>query len=355
MKPDSSEEQLFSGIIYLVYAFDMGDDINLESVGQSSVVHTISREWPKYLKSYHKPLSIELPSKHRGTKALYANLHHFGAISIVYSIPFKGSLQSLRDKLNDLDGQFQEQSVDDAHRLFNKIEKYITQPKFFHQRNSYSVIAIDPDVTVPAKQLREQYGPLIASTLRFETTTISLFQIEDILESATGYYRNDLVVIDTEAAFVYDHHANELIDFFEIAIIDQLELRYFDQLLDRKLDEVYNGTLQQPRFKNCLPFVGTMYDPIGELSKLKVDVSVITERLGSSIKTVGEVYYSEIYGLLTEKLELEALRQSVAKKLAIIRDVRTIYQNKVNSIREDILSVLIIILIFTELVVGLLK
>jgi hypothetical protein len=104
-----------------------------------------------------------------------------------------------------------------------------------------------------------------------------------------------------------------------------------------------------------MPFIGIMYDPISELSKLKVDISVITERLGSSIKTVGDVYYSEIYDLLVTKLELDALRKAIDKKLSIIREVRTIYQEQVNAIREDLLSVLIIILIFTELVVGIVK
>jgi hypothetical protein len=355
MKPEQSDEHIFSGTIYLIYAFDMGDDINLEAVARSPHTHTISRDWPKYLKSYHKPLSIELPSSAQGNKAMYANLHHYGAVSVVYQIPFKGTLDSLRNKLNDLDAQYQEQSIQDAHKLYHKIKKHIAQPNFFHQKNSYLVMAIDPQTEVPAKKLREEYGSLIASTLRFEKTNISQFQVEDILESATGYYRNDLVIIDTEAAFAYDHQADELLDFFELAITQQLELRYFDNLLNSKLDEVYNRTIKKPSFRNCLPFIGTMYDPIGELSQLKVDISVITERLGSAIKTVGEVYYSEIYDLLSEKLELNVLRSSVEKKLAIVRDVRTIYQTKVNSIREDLLSVLIIILIFIELLVALFK
>lgn len=350
--------KIFSGNIYLIYGFDIGDDVNLHAVRHCPVVHTLSREWPKYLKSYHKPLSVEVPSAthdEQAIKPLYANLHHFGTISLVYSVPFKGTLDALRDKLADLDSQFQEQSVEAAHRLFKNIEKHVTQPKFFHLRNSYLVMAIDPEADIPVQQLREQYGPTIASALRFEKTTISEFQVEDVLKSATGYYRNDLVIIDTQAAFAYDREASELIDFFELTIVQQLELRYFDRLLDYKLDEVYNGQLQKPTLKNCLPFIGTMYDPIGELSKLKVDISVITERLEGTIRTVGEVYYAEIYDLLAQTLELKELRSAVEKKLSIVREVRTIYQSKVNSIREDILTVLIILLIAIEVVIGLFK
>ncbi len=348
------EEQHFSGTVYLIYAFDVGDEITIDAVRASSHMHIMPRSWPEYLKSYHKPLTVGLPG-HSAEKLLYANLHHFGAISMVYQVPFKGTMASLRNQLSDIDAQLREQSSKDAHTLFKKIEAHVAQPKFFHLRDCYMVLAIEPISEMTALQVRERYGSLIASALRFEKTNMSQFQIEDILESATGYYREDLVIIDTEAAFVYDRSALDLLDFFELTTVQRLELRYFGSVLDRKLDEVYNKKLQKPSFKNCMPFIGIMYDPISELSKLKVDISVITERLGSSIKTVGDVYYSEIYDLLVTKLELDALRKAIDKKLSIIREVRTIYQEQVNAIREDLLSVLIIILIFTELVVGIVK
>jgi hypothetical protein len=355
---DNKEEEkhIFSGNINLFYTFDVGEDINLEVIKENPDIYVIRRDFPSYLKSYHKPLTVELPSAGRSTKALYANIHHFGVISVVYQIPFKGTLQSLREKLNDVHGKFKEKSVEDIHALFLKTTNAIVQPRFFHKRNHYAVIQIDPQEALKdSKKLRKKYGPLIASTLRFEKTSLSEQQVEDILESATGYYREDLVVIDTEAAFVYDKTPEELFDFFELSLIQQLELRYFDNLLDDKLDAVYNNKLEKPSWGNCLPFVGTMYDAIGELSKMKVDISVITDRLENSIKTGGEAYYSEIYNLLVETLELNEWRVSVDKKLHLIRDIKTIYQSKVNAIREDMFSLLITILIFVELLVGLFK
>jgi len=354
IKNTHTDKQIFSGKVYLIYAFDIGDEIAIDMVRASSRLHIVPRSWPDYLKSYHKPLTVCLTPQEE-TYLYRANLHHFGGLSLVYQVPFEGTLHSLRNKLSDLDFQLRKQSTIDAHTLFKKIEAHVSQPKFFHQRDSYMVLAIEPTAEVSATQLRDRYGALIVSALRFEKTSISQFQMEDILESATGYYREDLVIIDTEAAFVYDRSAQDLLDFFELTTIQRLELRYFSSVLDRKLDDVYNKKLQKPSFKNYMPFVGIMYDPVSELSKLKVDISVITERLGNSIKTVGDVYYSEIYDLLVNKLELDTLRSAIEKKLSIIQEVRTIYQNQISSIREDLLEVLIIILIFTELVVAIIK
>ena len=102
-----------------------------------------------------------------------------------------------------------------------------------------------------------------------------------------------------------------------------------------------------------MPFVSsTPQDPIEELGKLKVGVSVITERLEGSIKTAGEPYFSELYTLLVEKLDLISWRNAIDRKLSIIENVQSTYQRKIDIIHEDILSVLVIILIFIEIIVG---
>jgi hypothetical protein len=354
MPTNLANEHIFTGNIYLVYAFDIGDAINIGQVKATGNLQTIARIWPNYFKHYHIPLTVDLPSGKNGMKCIRANIHHFGVLSLIYKVPFKDTLTSLRNKLTKLDELYENQSAHDANALYKSIKAFTAQQKFFHHRTSYLVIHIDPQPEIfDSALLSEKFGPIIASSLRFETTTISNFQIDDILQSSTGYYRQDLVIIDTEAAFVYDDECYDLLDFFEFALIQQLELQYFDKLLDTKLDDIYEQAIQPKSLYNYLPFVGILYDPLGELSKLKVDISVITERLDNSIKLAGEAYYSEVYRLLVKKLELENWRTSVEKKLAIVRDVRSIYQNKINVIREDMLSVLIIILITIEVIIGL--
>lgn len=348
-------ELTFTGNIFLFYAFDLGDDIALNTIRDSAVVKVAHRTWPKYFKHYHVPLSLTIPTQKNAIKVLRANLHNFGALSLLYKIPFKGTLAELRSKLLKLDSHYQQHSVDDAYSIYKQIKPFVTQAKFFHHMTSYPVIHVNPQSELDGAQFIEQFGSIIASTLRFEMSTISPFQKNEILQSTTGYYREDIVIIDTEASCIYDAEPYELLDFYELALIQQLELQYFDKLLDKKLDAVYGQATQKVSLYNYLPFVGTLYDPLSELTKLKVDISVITERLDNSIRLIGEAYYSEIYQLLENKLEVESWRASVDKKLAIVHDVRSIYQSKINTVREDMLSVLIIVLIMIELLVGILK
>lgn len=350
-----AEHHSFSGNIFIFHAFDIGEDINLETVRALNTITVKDFSLPKHFKNYHLPLLIELPRTQKSAECISVKVHNFGAISLTYKVPFNDTLENIRKNLEKIDNHFQEQSIDDGLNVFKRIKNCITNPKYFQMRSSYLVIQIDPQPEViDTVQLKENFGSIIASTLRFETETLSEFQKNEILASAIGYFRGDLLVVDTEAAFAYDAEYDEILDFFEFANIQQLELRYFDRVLDNQLNFIYEDKIRRVPWSSYLPFIGTQAkNPVDELGRLKVDIEVITERLQSSIKIAGEPYFSELYDLIVDKLDLNGWKDAVDKKLAIILDIRTVLQSKTNTIREDILNVLIIILIFIELVVGL--
>lgn len=346
-------QQIFSGNIYIFQAFDVGDDINLEKVKDKQLLMRRPLMLSKYFKNYHTPLQVELPHPHTSSKIESIKLHSFGVISLVYKIPFSETLEVLRGEINEIIDEFNEQSVIDAGAIFKKIKTEMSQPKFFHLRKSYVLIQIDPVPGIDTETLREEHGAMVASTLRFETVTLSEYLKNEILDSSVGYYRGNLIVIDTEASLIYDEDYEDVLDLFEFANVQHLELQYFDRTLDQRLNTIYERGVQQIPYSSYLPFVGGIRkDPIAKLGKLKVDISVITERIENSIKLVGEEYYSEIYALLIDKLDIRSWQESISRKLNIIFDLRTVYESKIHDIREDFLTVLIIILIFIELVVG---
>lgn len=351
------EAYIFSGNIFFFHAFDVGEDINLEKVRTSNQVTMQPITLPKYFKNYHIPLSINLPHAQKGSHCMGAKIHNFGAISIAYKIPFTDTLENVRKNLNAIDDEYEEQSIRDANSIFKRIKDAVTKPKFFQMAASYVVIQVDPEPEkIDTVSLKENFGGIIASSLRFETETLSEFQKNEILASAIGYFRGDLIVVDTEASFVYDAEYEDIIDFFDFANIQQLELRYFDRVLDQYLNTIYEDKERSVPVSSYMPFLRlSSKSPIDELSKIKVDISVITERLEGSIKLAGEPYYSELYELLVDKLALKDWQEAVNKKLSIIIDIRSVLQHKIDSIREDLLNVLIIILIFIESVVGLLN
>lgn len=362
MEREASENQLdlnheFTGHIYIYHAFDIGDDINLEKVEQLRAIKTIPNPLPKYFKNYHAPLVIELPHPNESARCISCQLHNFGAVSLTYKIPFRDSLENLKKDFHEIYYQYQEQSVSDVKLIYKKIEQYVAVPKFFQTRSSYSIIQVDQEPNkISVADLQKQFGSTIASLVRFETETLSEYQKNETLDSAIGYYRGDLVIVGSDVTFIYDDEYHELLAFAEFANLQQLELHYFDRLLDEKLNKIYEtGGAQKIPLLAYFPFLDRMTaDPVAILGKLKVDISVITERLEGSIKIAGDPYYSEFYERLVKNLDLKTWQQAIERKLDIIKDVLLVYQHKTDVVRENILEVLIVILIFIELIIGIL-
>lgn len=353
----NNNELLFSGNIFIFHAFDIGDDANLDAIEQLRSINCIPLKTPKYFKNYHMPLAIELPQQRGGSRLVSFKIHNFGAMSLVYKVPFCSTFKDLRKKCHEISDEYNEQSFIDAKSVFKRIEPTISKAHFFQTRSSYIMIQINPQPEIiSVNELQKHHGDMIASMVRFEIEILSEHQITEILQSAIGYFRGDLIVVDTEATFIYDDEYEEVLDLFEFANIQNLELRYFDRVLDEKLNAIYEGRVKPFPFKAYLPIIGSLIsDPIEKLGKLKVDISVITERLESSVKLAGEPYFSELYDLLVENLDIKSWRDGIDRKLKIIESVQTGYQRKVETNREDMISLLITILIFTELVIGILN
>lgn len=350
-------QQEFTGNIYIFHAFDVGDEINLDAVANEDHIITRPYSIPKFFKNYHMPLEIDLPHPHSSSGCHNVRIHNFGTISLTYKIPFADTLEEVRRTIEKIDNKFQEQSVIDASNVYKAIRKHVKKDRFFHTKSSYVAIQVDVQHNqISVDELKKNYGSTIASIIRFEKETLSEYQIEEILDGAIGYFKGDLIIVDTECAFIYDPDYEEILYLFEFANIQALELRFFDRLLDQKLNLIYEEKFGRLDLKSYLPFAGsTAGSPVDELGKLKVDIQVIIERMDSSIKLIGEPYFSEIYELLVDRLDLEGWRKSINQKLDIIMDIKSVIQHKVDSIRGDILEVLIIILIFIEVIIGLMK
>jgi hypothetical protein len=346
---------IFTGNLYIFHAFDIGDEINLEAV--SNAEHIITRFYnvPKFFKNYHMPLEIDLPHPHSSYGCQSVRLHNFGTISLTYRIPFEDTLEEVRKNIEIIDNKFQEQSVIDAGNVFKAIKDFTKGGRFFLTKSSYLVIQVDQlPQYVDTMELKKQHGNTIVSMLRFETETLAEYQKAAVLDDSIGYFKGDLIIVDIEAAFVYDPDYQEILYLFEFANIQALELRFFDRLLDQKLNLIYEERFGRVPFSSYLPFVGTNHkSPIDELSKLKVDIQVIIERMESSIKLVGEPYFSEIYEQLVDKLDLNGWRNSINQKLEITGDIQSVNQHKIDSIRGEMLEVLILILIFIEILIAL--
>src|ERR1700738_4849347 len=101
---------LFTGNIFIFSAFDVGDDINLDKVASLPSIKTAPSTVPKNFKSYHTPLAIEIPyTNTTQKKAVSCKIHNFGAISLIYKVPFASTLHDISKTLQKVVNEHLEQ------------------------------------------------------------------------------------------------------------------------------------------------------------------------------------------------------------------------------------------------------
>ena len=366
------QREIFIGDIIFFYVYDVGEDIDLEVVKNQHLVPTYNTPLSERFKNYHLPISYHLRgddiiSEGEGYEAplqkkisdddseeehesshCYAlsKIHGFGVLSYSYRIPFKGTFPALKKRVIELKAEFDQRADMYAYETFKKINRAIAAPDFCNLKNDYFTVHISPlRSNVSSEKIMEVYGGDIASLLRLEMNPLSFYQQETILRSRTGYYGDELIVIDSSGSFVFDEKCYDSMELFEFVSIQLLELQYFDRLLDKKLRTFYNDHVDVSKSRTAAS--------IAELAQLRVDISVITERLENSIRMSGDEYYADVYERLVKKLSLARWREAVQKKLDIIRDLHEVQQTHQDLIFHKRYTLIIVWLIAFEALVGL--
>lgn len=358
LKNNSFDGLPVRGNVLVFHAFDIGESINLAQIKSQKLIKTTAAIAFPHFKNYHIPLFVEPPKNPllnnidgaNRTDCIYARLHNFGAISFCYKIPFCGTFDTLKVKVIQHVSNYRKIVQRDAKAIFDSIFPAVEQPSFFSLKSEYYAVQVNNlGQGVDTNDFIEQQGSKIASLLKLETENLSEFQEHQILRSMTGYYGKDLVIIDSEGAFIYDNEFYEAIEFFELANIQKLELQSFDRALDQELTFLHKNEKYKLSPIAYIPLIGISFDfMLDRLVKLKLDVSVVTERLGNGIKLAGDSYYAHLWGMLVEKLRLSDWKTAIGEKMNILNDIYMVRKSRVDNIRNEIANVAIIIFLVIE-------
>lgn len=355
---EKSLGNLISGNILIFYAYDIGDSIDINKLKAKKTLKASDMEAFPHFKNYHVPLSVNIDEF--SEKALDAKIsvkiHSFGVISLNYIIPFCETIDNLKLKLINQVEEYKQISRKDARFVFNQIKPMILEASFFNLKTGYYAVQADnKTLNISNKDLIKKYAPQIASLLRLETKNMSEYQIEEVIDASTAYYGSDLLVINSEGAFIFDSEYHEPLELFELAGIQRLELQCFDKLLDKKLNYFYNSDTFKVPLSSYIPLFGTHIDSmLVEIAKLRVDISVITERLKNNVNMSGDSYFQRLYIMLVDAYKLKDWKSSIDEKLSIVSEMYSVRKNRLDTVREELQNLLIILLIFVEVMVAIL-
>jgi hypothetical protein len=178
----------------------------------------------------------------------------------------------------------------------------------------------------------------------------------NLLSRRFSYTDQDLTVLSWDAALVAEPLvADQDVEFLlEFANAQLLELRVYDAYLDAELPQLYDRALLARRGTTAL-LVRRFENVLAGLHTMVADTTEVVERVENGLKVTNDVYLARIYQAALTLFREEAWRHGLARKLQIFRDTYAMLNDEAQTARGNVLEVIIILLIVTEVILGLLR
>jgi hypothetical protein len=279
-----------------------------------------------------------------------ARYYAFGVVVFQLEVPFKGDWSSLAKTADRME------HVPDIHggRLTNllnvvlqRINPAMYRPTAKRLDEKYLIVNVanirNSTGTLRAAALTSTFKPQIARLLRDEEFPLAQQELEEIFRGSVSYYENDLTVITSSAAFIYDRPDEALAESFvlEFAKIQLLEFRYYDALLGNVLDDLHRA-LEKKR--NMVFARWTVPRDAKQFNQIRIDTIELRERVDSAIKFVSDVFYARVYRLAADRMGVPQYRDAVDDKLRTVGELYGFMVDQFNEARTFVLEIIAAIL-----------
>ena len=195
----------------------------------------------------------------------------------------------------------------------------------------------------------------LVPVLSGESRALSEGARRDLLRHQYSYYTDDLVVLTWDRAFVYEPRGDtDVTDVLEVANAQLLEMRYYDEWLDAELPRMYD-LVEATRRRWALPGARRFADLARRLYTVVAEVTELTEKVDNALQVTEDVYLARIYAAALELFRVPAVSAAVDRKLSIIRDTYTALYDEAHSSRSEVLEIAILVLIFVEIVLAVIR
>src|SRR5262245_26312624 len=358
--------KILQGQIVGLFAFDVGNEVSLEKLRAmmaTTPVQPLSRkkQTPTYLQ-YTKPpqiLHLGFATGHFTDLltipgSVQALIFDFGAVSIAYRWKLKPetTLQDLpRISYELYNLNLEPNAREQVDALMKKIEPAIVRPKLADLVEDYYLFIVESlEPPLSAEEMIKQYRGALAQTLRFELSPLSRILQDEALGQNISYYENDLALIDWNAAIIYDRDYEDTFNVLELLNVELLEARYIDGRLDEQINKY--GNLVRKRIEWPIPLRTPYKQAIQDLAELRMESTLLAERVENALKLVGDQYLARLHTAATLRFYLHEWDRIISRKLEIISDFYQLLNDRLHTAQSQALEVIIVVLILVELVLA---
>ena len=351
------------GAFRAFFVYDVADTIDLQRLksvrgeGVSRAPLQLRREASSEFIQYPvAPLIVRLADLEEYGATVRAKVFDYGVVSIRVSVPFTGSWHdfAVLSRAVRRNGVFEAQARAALDDVLLEIAAAMDEPHDVLIED-YFVFDIDRfDRPVHSRELTEEFAASLAQLLLFEERALTAAEQNEALRVAFSYFDDDLVVMQWDAALVYDRTegAEAIMDILEFANSQLVELRTYDGRLDEELDAIYALEPGRPirRFRRGRESARRA----DRVRYLLVDILELMDRTSNALKIIGDAYYARLYRALSGRLGLADWQAQIDTKLRSVAEIYRVFQDQAQYARSEFFEIIIIALIAVEAVIGLL-
>jgi hypothetical protein len=352
------------GSLIIIRQFDIADEVDLIKVQALHVAERSLRTRPRStaLLLSNPPLAIALGSQtitlggSPVTVDIVARVFDFGTVSVRMRLALPSGLPWA-----DLAALVRAAQTDDdltrvARKATTELEELIASTLTGRHTSDlyedYAVVFVErfaPPIAPHALPLDAIARLLLGEEERFG---LSAAEIAEATRHRSSYYGDDLCVSGWNVALVVEPRGDaDPVDVLELANAQLLELRFYDQILDRELGRLYDEVaLRRRRWAAILRNYGPL---LRQTMALLLEIAEFVERVENALKIIGDVYLARLYTSAVDVLRIPAWERSVTRKQALVEQVYDVLKSEVDTWRDQLIEVIILLLIVGELFLAL--
>lgn len=355
---------MFQGEVVYLYAFDVANEITTAPIKQvlgltpRAFEIRVDRTSPKDVPLY-KPLAIEPPplaaKLHGQTVSVLIRIYDVGVVTVTMRAPY--AVERLLDLLPFHNPTLANgEKLDVVARRFcvdvcQSIQPHLVRSSVPSEPEAYTVFCCTDldgaqDVNAWLRGERRNVAGLLAET---EPAVLSDMQVDEVLRLQRSFEKNDLVIIDWDAALVVDltGYTEDVLYMLELANLQLEEFRAMDQTLDRYLDRAYEDLE-----RTSLVLFGGAVQVLRKLRRIRVDVTKLSDEVTHITKFFGDWHLARVYLAARERFYLEHWGRSVEQRLAQLDQLYSVVHSEISERRMLWLEIIIVVLFIVD-VVGL--
>jgi hypothetical protein len=311
------------------------------------------RPAPLRVSQEHTPITVE---GWKTDPVVDLVLYDFGAASIAYHVPVPGGLDALYAATLALQGisPLRQDARARVEALVQSVGGAAQRPRIAEFSEDYRIIGLREgtgDLTATA--FCDYHAETIARILRPDAGRPSAEEVRHATEVRISFGASDVTIVDWDAAFVLDPDPEDVRAVLEFANVQLLEMRWLDLQLDNAVERSYQLLGRPLGWRTLLPRSLSANQNL--VAELQLESVVVFERVSNALKVFGEEYLARIYRLAAARFRLGELDATITRKLATIESIYQKLTDRASTVRLEFLEWVVIILIASEIVLGLVR